>query len=1026
MSFISNGSKLLFVSILGFTFQSISNAESIDHAPLKQEIIDSVNRKINTSSPSQVSFKMERDVKFVESEVKEEHGLDKRGKRKHGEASSRMKSVLATKAAEMQFSRDEVLRQFDHQSSILKQHGLDDRIVALEEQRRAVEARFAQFNSALKRADKADTKNYEKEVDNLAKLSKELSPNHGDTLLKPADTPPNFNSGRRRPREEPKHVGPPAYANSYSKKMLGLTDNPSNSLIFQDSQLRLNYKTQFSQLPIQVAMNENTNYYASDIGGLAGLGTVISDTSMPVGNDFTGQSFMSAAITPGPSCQSTAADLDKNTPEATVTPEIAALAQSLNYSPVKIYEYVVKNIRYEPYWGLLKGAQGTLVSGSGGASDQAALLIALMRESGYPARYVRGTIGFYNHGIENPGLRWIGAKSFKAATDVLIYNSNPTTREILNAGNTAGVGLEMGHVWAEVCVPYSNYRGTQANTSGFRWLPLDASFKDNTYKSNGVIHNSQFNYTAYMAKRTNVMPLEAYTAQILPVITNFPPNWSYNTIKDVAYKPTQTNAQYDVLPSSLPYVVVSYDAWDTGLTSETASIPESHRYKLVVSVKDAANNLLLPTQTLMMSDIVLKRLSLGWQGATAGEQTLLSDWKNQSLTTGAPCAGVNVRPELRLDGALLVAGTAGGVGLCSSTNQLSMQIQIGQAGHGPGPWIANTAQYSNISAANVYALHAHAYQTSNRLLKERAERLLADVQGAAIANAPGDEILAEFLHINLLKWMRYSSDDARAIYDLDNAYPGIGLHLGVTSAQMKIDYVFDLPFAVHRTGYLIDVGAFSSFPLDLETGDIVWKDFMLAGYSASAYESYIWQETAHLDAVSTVRGLQYAKENNIEILTLNVANWDTESIKLTSNVDTTMNYSSGTLAELYGNHISQGQTVTIPRSLIQYGDWMGAIYVAERNTYLSEKADFIIERYAGGFTIGQLMLGGSAGYAALVDMGFDTMYLARNPNLWGWPATTSSVSRIEALINDGVGLGYTTTNTYTPPKGTNTCSSQSL
>lgn len=1005
MSSIFKVGKLLFVSILGFTLQSFSYAESIDHAPLKKEILDKVNGSINTSSPSQVTFKMERDVKFVESELKEERDSDKRGKRKHGEASSRMKSVLATKAVEMKFNRDEVRRQFDQQSAMLKKQGLGDRIVALEEQRQAVEARFAQLDGAMKRVDKADVKNYEKEVDSLAKLSKELSPNHGDAQIKPADTPPNFNSGRRRPREEPQHVGPPAYAKPNSTTMQGWIDVPSISPFIQDSELKLNHKSEFTSLPIQVAMNEYTNY-GSDVGNLAGLGIANPDAGTLWKNDFSAQPFISAAVTPGPSCQSTAADLDKNTPEATVTPEIAALAQSLNYSPVKIFEFVTKNIRYEPYWGLLKGAQGTLVAGSGGASDQTALLIALMRESGYPARYVRGTIGFYNHGIRNPGLRWIGAKSFKAATDVLIYNSNPTTREILDviSPTGVGVGLEMGHVWAEVCVPYSNYRGTQANTSGFRWLPLDASFKDNTYQSDGVIHNSQFDYTAYMAKRTNVMPLEAYTAQILPVIKGFKPHWSENTIKDVAYSPTQINTQYDVLPSSLPYVVVSYDAWDTGLTSEAASIPDSHRYKLVVSVKDPANNLLLPTQTLKMSDIALKRLSLGWQGATAGEQTLLTAWKNQSLATGAPCTGINVRPELRLDGVLLVAGTAGGVGLCSSTNQLSMQIQIGQAGHGPGPWVANSAQYSNISAANVYALHAHAYQTSNRLLKERAERLLADVQGAAVANASGDEILAEFLHLNLLKWMRYSSDDARAIYGLDNAYPGIGLHLGVTSAQMKIDYVFDLPFAVHRTGYLIDVGAFSTFPLDLETGDLAWKDFMLAGYSASAYESYIWQETAHLDAVSTVRGLQYAKENNIEILTLNAANWTTESPKLTSNLNAAMNYSSGTLAELYGTHISQGQTVTIPRSLIQYGDWKGAVYVGERNAYLNEKADFIISRYAGGYTIREILSWQQYGVDVLEGMGYDVntlrRYLVSHPADAGLNAQSSVNS-----INDKISLG---------------------
>lgn len=989
--------SVFIIGIIGITTQTSSRAERVDPVPLTIEVIDSVRRATNTGQPSVVGSKMMADIKQIEAEAEKEKKSAKNGKRKQGEASSRMKSLFATRAVEMQFTKDEVLRQFDNQSAKLRELGLGGRIGALEGQRSAFNARFAQLDEALKRADKAGKKDYEQELDNLATLSKTLSPKQGDPVLKPSDTPPHFSSGRRRPHEEPQRSSPPAYAVPKGGNRQASADVLNTHLFFLDGKLRLNQEAKFSASPIRLAMND---YAISGLDTSEPLGLDIAPQEIPRlwEADPNTQSFVLAAITPGASCQSAAADLDKQTPEAYVTPEIAALAQALNYSPVKIFEYVARNIRYEPYWGLLKGAQGTLVAGSGGATDQAALLIALMREAGFPARFVRGTVGFYNHGQNNPGLRWIGAKSFKAATDILIYNSNPTTREILDPTNTTGIGMEMGHIWAEVCVPYGNYRGTQADSSGYRWIPLDPSFKDNIYQQ-GITHNTAFDYTTYMATRSNVMPEEAYSAQVLAAIIHSPPNYSQNTTQDVPYTATQVNIQYDILPSSLPYTVVSYDAWELGMTAETSTLPDSHRYKLVAEVKDGANSLLLPTQSFWMSDIALKRLSLGWQGATTDDQTLLDAWKNQSLTTGAPCSAVSVRPELRLDGALVVAGTEGGVGLCSFNNQLAMRIEIGQAGHGgASSWVASEAQYTTIAAANVYALHAHAYQTSSRLLKERAERLLANVQSTATPNAPGDEILAEFLHINLLKWMRYSSDAAHEISGLDGAYPGIGLHLGLTSAQMKIDYVFDLPFAVHRTGYLIDVGEFSFFPIDLLSGDLSWKTFMLSGYSASAYESYVWQETAHLDAVSTVRGLQYAREKNIEILTLNAANWDVESSKLLSNADPTMDYSWASLSDLYWNHIYLDETVTIPRSLIQYGDWKGAVYVGERNVQFNQRADFIIERYSGAFTIGDLLRMGYWGEEQLADMGFDVSYLRRHSEYWDLLATYGTVNY---LVNYG-------------------------
>jgi len=73
-------------------------------------------------------------------------------------------------------------------------------------------------------------------------------------------------------------------------------------------------------------------------------------------------------------------------------PQVAALARELGYDPGRAFAYVRDEIGYQPYPGLLRGPLGTLWDGAGNAPDQAALLYALLRESGIEARFALATL----------------------------------------------------------------------------------------------------------------------------------------------------------------------------------------------------------------------------------------------------------------------------------------------------------------------------------------------------------------------------------------------------------------------------------------------------------------------------------------------------------------------------------------------------------------------------------------------------------------------------------------------------------
>ncbi len=77
-----------------------------------------------------------------------------------------------------------------------------------------------------------------------------------------------------------------------------------------------------------------------------------------------------------------------------ITPEIQALAEGLRNDPVKIFEFVRNYIDYECYYGCKKGAHLTLLEGSGNDTDQATLLVALLRAAGHSASYAYGPCKF--------------------------------------------------------------------------------------------------------------------------------------------------------------------------------------------------------------------------------------------------------------------------------------------------------------------------------------------------------------------------------------------------------------------------------------------------------------------------------------------------------------------------------------------------------------------------------------------------------------------------------------------------------
>ena len=78
-------------------------------------------------------------------------------------------------------------------------------------------------------------------------------------------------------------------------------------------------------------------------------------------------------------------------PGISTNPLITETARALGGDPARLYEFVRNRVAYVPYFGLLKGADRTLLDRTGNDLDQAALLCSLLRAAGYNAQIAQST-----------------------------------------------------------------------------------------------------------------------------------------------------------------------------------------------------------------------------------------------------------------------------------------------------------------------------------------------------------------------------------------------------------------------------------------------------------------------------------------------------------------------------------------------------------------------------------------------------------------------------------------------------------
>lgn len=570
--------------------------------------------------------------------------------------------------------------------------------------------------------------------------------------------------------------------------------------------------------------------------------------------------------------------------------ELRAKADALT-TPVAIYEYVRNNYEYALYHGARSGAINTFLGGRGSDVDLAATLIAMLRSRGIPARYVVGTVRVPAAQVAN----WLAVGNVDLAYHLL---RDQGIQGVVLAPDKSTIDFE--HVWSEALVPYASYRG--AGTSGIdcgatpsacNWVPLDPSFKQRKQHTSGLdpYRHLTFDYPAYHdaiknndTARRDRNPLDIYRNQVHSWLQSSAPGKTLEDIPDFTDIMIETNG---LLPASLPYATVGPIRRYNSAAEHDAEVPATEKKKWMkyvtastvlesagiviearVSLVDAATSQFTFDHAIGTPSIVRFRL-----GGTPLTSLIYSDWS----FNGRPSAiGDPLQLTVSMDGAPAPdeAGTdsiieasydaiIGGYYLIATGGESSNWSQVHRAAR---QLLAANDQYKIVfnpadPGANgqacdpVSGINCTPYVDANGNDWDVTDPRLLDSPAAL------DALTGGLLYV---AGTQYYADYRNKLAQLDminKVKSPINGFLGVVSTTHDVEYIDGTAFSVLPGGLLIDMKGirFSGIWRIDQPETYSSKHFELMGYIGSSLEHETWQQLTGYDAISTVRGIQMAR-----------------------------------------------------------------------------------------------------------------------------------------------------------------------
>lgn len=570
------------------------------------------------------------------------------------------------------------------------------------------------------------------------------------------------------------------------------------------------------------------------------------------------------------------------TTEVTLTDAIRAKAAELNHNPVQIYNWVRNNVEWIPTWGAAQDADITLGSKRGNSLDIASLLIALLRASDIPARYVHGTIEVPEDKFRN----WAGGfTDTKAAGDYASSGGIPITGIVTGGRITK---FQMEHIWVEAAIDFHPSRGA-INKSADAWISLDASYKQYDYLQGldvttiaGVDPNALAqSFTQSGVSNTAEGWVSGHSFAILAAAQTQAQTALQTHIRDSLPNATTTDVfgghrivlqTTSVLPTSLPVRSLV-----TGARYATLPAVLQNTYGLGFGV-DILGDVNL-VASFPWARVNNHKLTLSFRPATPADEQVLASLlptgpvtDPSQLPSSIPSYLINVVPEIALDGQVVGQGYPMRLG-----EDLELVFQVAMINNSPivktykvpaGAYLALSAIQGSVSVGAMQTLQAKLTQTKTTL--ESADPTL-------IGSLTREDVLGDMFYAGTLGyWGQYialaqlSSLPRGAKHNLSAGFGSIGYEPNVNS-------FFGFPRAITPGGIGINVWV-ADVNADTDGNADKRKNFQLqTGVLSSALEHAVPEQMLGtpiqpVQGISAVKALQIAASQGQRIYHITPAN----------------------------------------------------------------------------------------------------------------------------------------------------------
>jgi N-acetylmuramoyl-L-alanine amidase/transglutaminase-like putative cysteine protease len=577
-----------------------------------------------------------------------------------------------------------------------------------------------------------------------------------------------------------------------------------------------------------------------------------------------------------------AADLQP-TPDVEITQAIIDKAAELGNSPLALYEFVRNNVGFQPYLGSRKASDFTLQQLHGNDTDQASLLIALLRGAGIPARYARGTIEL----TPDQAMAMTGVEDPNVAASIL---TTAGLDGVAIVNGTEVVAVRCTRVWVQVYVPFSNYRGgVSGDDSGKAWIPLDPSFKAwSVTEGQDVLGPMGWNADSFLANYVSAFnaasPIEQFQADIQSWLDVNRPGI---TIPEIERRLAITPQSLGLLPASLPYQVVA-------VTTEMSELEDAKRYKVRFHLRNGATTLI--NHTLRLPELLGHRLTIEYVGATPADQATIDSYGSIYET---PPSAVSVRPLLKLDEVVIATGASGiGMGRPHSSDMHFLQ----PAGDdNVQPLVAN-----EMTAGNGQAIAFDSFLDVHDFLFESG--------GVTRTN-----YFEELMYETAVQYLRLVDDGQEAVERTMRVVSLQDVSEAIVENSVKVTYSGGgIPLTFEWTGLIVDADRriIGPFPVDGNNSKKV-PYMKLTGYDGSFMEHRVFEDNFESPAVSTIRAFHVSAQQGINLCTIT-----------TSIAGQCPGFShNASVTAAVNAALAKGNIVIIPRTSIQYEQWAGTGYI---------------------------------------------------------------------------------------------------